>query len=222
MGDLVTNSDSPSPSYHYPFAAAPDIIRSHQKDAYFEGVLLNHLSTLLRKLYGARFLHTYTSEARTFSELLYLSLTTFIGNRTLGEEYCDVIQIEDDTLKLPTIGRRSGYILTSILLPYSINKILPHFRSRIRAKLERNINKSEKQRGAQNSKSYKIQSYLLQHLTPSTAKYAAARHLSYKADTPASPSPNPQYNPSKIHAHTSRHSDLSTPPNKAYISYSAP
>jgi len=169
MSDLVSDADSPSPSYHYPFAAAPDIIRSHQKDAYFEGLLLNHLSTLLRKLYGARFLHTYTSEARTFSELLYLSLTTFIGNRTLGEEYCDVIQIEDDTLKLPTIGRRSGYILTSILLPYSINKILPHFRSRIRAKLERNISKLDKQKGAQASRSYRLQSYLLQHLATITS-----------------------------------------------------
>lgn len=165
MEDHVSTA---SPTYQYPFAAAPDIIRSHQKDAYFEGLLLNHLSTLLRKLYGARFLHTYTSEARTFSELLYLGLTTFIGNRTLGEEYCDVIQIEDDTLKLPTIGRRAGYILTSILLPYSLNKILPGFRGRIRTKLERNISRLEKQQ-SQKSRSYKVQSYLLEHLATITS-----------------------------------------------------
>src|SRR4051812_3364823 len=113
MTDHVSDKPkSESPSYTYPFAAAPDIIRSHQKDAYFEGILLNHLSSLLRRLYGARFLHTYTTEARTFSELLYLGLTTFIGNRTLGEEYRDIIQIEDDTLSFPSISRRSGYILT--------------------------------------------------------------------------------------------------------------
>ncbi|KAG9720647.1 hypothetical protein KCU73_g14479, partial [Aureobasidium melanogenum] len=40
-------------SFQYPFASAPDIIRSHQKDAYFQGVLLERLSSVLRNLYGA-------------------------------------------------------------------------------------------------------------------------------------------------------------------------
>lgn len=169
MADLVSDKPSSgSPSYTYPFAAAPDIIRSHQKDAYFEGVLLNHLSNLLRRLYGARFLHTYTTEARTFSELLYLGLTTFIGNRTLGEEYCDIIQIEDDTLKLPAISRRAGYILTSILLPYSLAKVLPSFRSKIRTKLEANLRRLGRQ-NKQNTYSHKFQSYLLAHLATITS-----------------------------------------------------
>ncbi|KAH8758192.1 Pex12 amino terminal region-domain-containing protein [Hyaloscypha sp. PMI_1271] len=168
MADHVSEKAAEKPTYNYPFAAAPDIIRAHQKDSYFEGVLLNHLSNLLRRLYGARFLHTYTSEARTFSELLYLGLTTFIGNRTLGEEYCDIIQIEDDTLKLPTIDRRAGYILTSILLPYSLTKILPGFRSRIRAKLESNLRRMVKNK-QQSSTSFKLQSYLLTHLSTITS-----------------------------------------------------
>ena len=169
MADHVTNKTVPdSPSYNYPSAAAPDIIRSHQKDAYFEGILLNHLSNLLRRLYGARFLHTYTTEARTFSELLYLGLTTLIGNRTLGEEYCDIIQIEDDTLKLPVISRRAGYILTSILLPYSVNKILPSFRARIRAKLEANL-RSLSRHKKETSYSFSFQSYLLDHLSTITS-----------------------------------------------------
>jgi peroxin-10 len=169
MADHVSDkSSSTIPSYNYPFAAAPDIIRSHQKDAYFEGILLNHLSNLLRRLYGARFLHTYTAEARTFSELLYLGLTTFIGNRTLGEEYCDIVQIEDDTLKLPAIFRRAGYILTSVLLPYSLNRILPSFRARIRAKLERNLQRLTRQK-QQHSYSYTIQSYLLNNLATITS-----------------------------------------------------
>ncbi|RDL40084.1 RING protein [Venustampulla echinocandica] len=170
MADHVSENtvETPADSYKYPFAAAPDIIRSHQKDTYFEGVLLNHLSNLLRRLYGARFIHTYTSEARTFSELLYLGLTTFIGNRTLGEEYCDIIQIEDDTLKLPAISRRAGYIITSILLPYSLNRVLPSFRTRIRTKLEANIRRLSRNE-QQKSISYKLQSYLLEHLSTITS-----------------------------------------------------
>jgi peroxin-10 len=169
MADHVSEkATQETASYNYPFAAAPDIVRSHQKDAYFEGVLLNHLSNLLRHLYGARFLHTYTSEARTFSELLYLGLTTLIGNRTLGEEYCDIIQIEDDTLKLPDISRRAGYILTSILLPYGLGRILPSFRSRIRMKLESNLRRLNRQR-QHKSYAYRVQSYLLDHLATITS-----------------------------------------------------
>lgn len=171
MSDHVSDKAStktPSPSYNYPFAAAPDIIRSHQKDAYFQGVLVNHLSNLLRRLYGARFLHRYATEAQTFSELLYLGLTTFIGNRTLGEEYCDIVQIEDDTLRLPDISRRAGYILTAILLPYSLNKILPSFRTRLRTKLESSLKKLARKRQEQ-TYTYRFQSYLLEHLSTITS-----------------------------------------------------
>lgn len=173
MSDHVSKTPRPAPSapstsFNYPFAAAPDIIRSHQKDAYFEGVLMNHISDILRQLYGARFLHKWTAEASIFADLSYLALTTLIGNRTLGEEYCDIIQIEDDTLRLPSITRRAGYILTAILLPYSLNRLLPSFRARIRAKLERNLRRLSKDQ-QQSSRSYKFQSYILRHLAAITS-----------------------------------------------------
>lgn len=167
-----SSTSSPHDSYHYPFAAAPDIIRSNQKDVYFQGVLLEQLSTILRKLYGARFLHKYTSEARTFTELLYLGLTTFIGNRTLGEEYCDIIQIESPTLALPSIHRRAGYILSTVLLPYILTKLLPAFRTRIRLKLESNLRRlSHPKDGLPLSKSpsHHLQTYLLSHLPTLTS-----------------------------------------------------
>jgi peroxin-10 len=156
--------------HHYPFAASPDIIRSNQKDAYFQAVLLEQLSDILRNVYGARFTHTYTSEIRTFADLLYLGLTTFVGNRTLGEEYCDVVQVEHDTLRLPSVVKRSGYILTTVLLPYSLNRVLPAFRRRLRAKLELTLRRSGK---APDSKSLRwiraVQSYVLANLDTITS-----------------------------------------------------
>ncbi|CAI6342014.1 unnamed protein product [Periconia digitata] len=136
---------SSSPTYTYPFATSPDIIRSHQKDAYFSGVLLEQLSTILRKVKGARYAHTYTSETRIASELLYLGLTTLIGNRTLGEEYCDIVQVEGEHGRLPALGRRAGYILSCVLGPYGLAKILPTFRKRIRAKLEAKLRRYSRQ-----------------------------------------------------------------------------
>ncbi|KAK8203042.1 Pex12 amino terminal region-domain-containing protein [Phyllosticta capitalensis] len=129
---------------HYPFAAAPDIIRSHQKDAYFSAVLLEQLSSLLRKLRGARVAHAWTTETKTLAELLYLGLTTFVGNRTLGEEYCDIVQVEDDSLRLPSVVRRAAYIFASVLVPYGLGRVLPALRRRLRTKLEARIRRAAK------------------------------------------------------------------------------
>ena len=169
--------------FAYPFAASPDIIRSHQKDAYFSGVLLDQLSTLLRKFYGARFSHTYASETRVLGELLYLGLTTLIGNRTLGEEYTDIVQVESETGRLPALGRRAGYILGCILGPYLLGRILPKLRRRVRAKLEANLKAygrqmARAQHHAKESGSSKpisrplgmrVQNYILQNLDTITS-----------------------------------------------------
>lgn len=154
-------------SYSYPLAASPDIIRSNQKDTYFQGILLENLSTILRRLYGSRFAHRWDSEARTFTELLYLGLTTLIGNRTLGEEYCDIYQVENDVQRLPAIGRRAGYILSAVLLPYTLGKILPKLRSRIRLRLENNLARTPK--SSRDTIRYRIQYYLLENMSSLTS-----------------------------------------------------
>lgn len=165
-------ADDPTTTFTYPWASAPDIIRSNQKDAYFQSQLLTHLSTVIRSLYGARTAHNWSNEARTFTELLYLSLTTFVGNRTLGEEYCDIVQIEDDTHRLPSIARRGGYILSSILLPYLLTHLLPALRKRLRAKLEQSQRKRRASSPSQNKTKTRrrhIQDYALKHLDTLTS-----------------------------------------------------
>ncbi|KAL5614722.1 uncharacterized protein BROUX77_000559 [Berkeleyomyces rouxiae] len=117
----------------FPFAAAPDVIRAHQKDAYFQGTLTNQISSLHRLLLGARSAHKRTAETQTAASLLYLSLTTLLGNRTLGEEYCDVVSLHAPTGTLPTLRRRALYIASSVLLPYAVTKALPSVRARARA-----------------------------------------------------------------------------------------
>lgn len=174
---------SSPPRYTYPFATSPDIIRSHQKDAYFSGVLLEQLSTLVRKMKGARYAHNYTSETRLLGEFLYFGLTTLIGNRTLGEEYCDIVQVEGESSRLPSLSRRAAYILSCVLGPYALGKILPAFRKRLRAKLEANLRRytrlqQKAQQQAKESGSRKptstplaarIQSYVLKNLDTITS-----------------------------------------------------
>jgi peroxin-10 len=173
----------PSSSSPYPFASAPDIIRAHQKDAYFQGVLTHQLSDLQRRLLGARSSHAWASEARTAADLLYLSLTVLPGNRTLGEEYCDLVQVETSSSSsssssssagpevplLPSLPRRAALIALSTLLPYLSALLLPHLRSRLRRRLQSNLSLLAHKGDRSQSPSYRIQRYLLAHLHPLTS-----------------------------------------------------
>lgn len=163
MAAATGSKPPPSP---FPFAAAPDIIRAHQKDAYFSGVLTNQLTDLHRRLLGARSAHAWAAHARLAADLVYLCLTTLIGNRTLGEEYCDLLQVESDpalplplplpafltggaatttttkrgraapTTRLPSVARRGAYIVASILVPHFFSRLLPSIRAVLRRRLE--------------------------------------------------------------------------------------
>ncbi|TQS38542.1 hypothetical protein Golomagni_00950 [Golovinomyces magnicellulatus] len=158
MSDQVRDKKSIH-DYNYPFATAPDIIRAHQKDAYFQDVLFDHLSSLLRRLKGARILHTHIPQVKAISELLYLGLTTVIGNQTLGEEYCNIVQVEDSTLRQPAFKRRAGFTLTTSLAPS---------RSILRSKLESKLQHLSRD-GRNESRSHKIILYLLEHLSVITS-----------------------------------------------------
>lgn len=188
---------SSTASSPFPYAAAPDIIRAHQKDAYFQGLLTNQLVDLHRRLLGARSAHAWANESRTVADLLYLCLTTLIGNRTLGEEYCDLIQVEEPSRskptssrtnegstttettataaatggpRLPSIGRRSSLIALSVLVPYALSRVLPAVRSRLRQRLEARLAELQrKHKAAHNSAEYRAKRYVLTHLSGLTS-----------------------------------------------------
>lgn len=176
---------STSTGFSFPYAPSPDIIRTHQKDAYFTTVLNTHLSTILRSLYGARLTQTRATETKTASDLLYLALTTLIGNRTLGEEYCDVVQVEarsggSVTDGLPGVRKRAGYVAASVLVPYAMGRMLPVLRRRLRGLLERSLVRAQQQRqirekgspqqwAPRSSKLLSLQRYLLTHIDTLTS-----------------------------------------------------
>ncbi len=155
----------------YPWATSPDILRTHQKDAYITGELSSQASSILRALLGVRFAHKYSGATSHLSELVYLSLTTLLGNRTLGEEYCDVIQVEADTLRLANLGQRLSYILSVVFAPWILSKSLPALRRKLRVKLEHNIArlKARLKPNTQEPRSLRFQEYVLTHLDTITS-----------------------------------------------------
>lgn len=187
----TSSSSSKTMASPFPFATAPDIIRAHQKDAYFQGLLTNQLADIHRRFLGVRSAHAWASESRTAADLLYLCLTTLLGNRTLGEEYCDLIQVEAPAHnlnkttthyelptapapseaggpKLPSLRRRSAYITLSVLVPYVLTRLLPSVRSRIRSRLESRLATLQQQHKAKTLE-YRVKRYLLTHISDITS-----------------------------------------------------
>ena len=153
--------------YEFPFAAAPDILRTYQKDAYITSTLTTQASTIVRTLLGARTAHRYSTTTSHLTELLYLCLTTLLANRTLGEEYCDVLQVEDETLRLANLGRRIGYISSVVFAPWILAKTLPALRRRLKAKLQRNLDRARQMGGK--AQRLKVQEYIHKHLDSLTS-----------------------------------------------------
>ncbi|KFA71913.1 hypothetical protein S40288_08747 [Stachybotrys chartarum IBT 40288] len=170
------SSSSSSPLAPYPFAAAPDIIRSHQRDAYFTGRLSNTLTDLARQALGVRTTHALGPELRTAAALLYFALTTLPGNRTLGEEYCDLVQVHiADAGKLPALKTRAAYVAGSILLPYAAGRLLPSLRARLRVVLTKRL-ESLRQKGRAAGREARVWEYVVRHLSSltSSAPFQAA------------------------------------------------
>ncbi|KAL9109301.1 MAG: hypothetical protein Q9227_006056 [Pyrenula ochraceoflavens] len=153
----------------YPFASSPDILRTHEKDVYITSTLNQQATEVLRSLFGVRFAHQYSTATTHLTELVYLCLTTLLGNRTLGEEYCDVVQVEEDTLKLASLGRRVGYIGSIVFGPWFLARTLPVLRRKLRAKLERNIARARNNLRSTKTRALQVQEYILKHIDTLTS-----------------------------------------------------
>ena len=149
----------------FPYAPAPDIIRAHQKDSYFHTHLSTSLISLHRRIISARSAHEHTPTIRALSHALYLTLTTLLTARTLGEEYVDVVQLYDsggpgDSARPASRRRRAAHVLATTLLPYTLSRFLPSLRTRLLHSLERRAALA-----SPDSRKFRILNYIISHLT---------------------------------------------------------
>jgi len=61
-------------------------------------------------------------EVKLCSDVTYYGLCTLIGKQTLGEEYCDIVQVNKENIP-PFIWERLMLISWHILIPYTNNKL---------------------------------------------------------------------------------------------------
>ncbi|KAG0048644.1 peroxisome biogenesis factor 10 [Gryganskiella cystojenkinii] len=113
-----------------PSASQPDIIRANQKDSYYQQILQSQVKDAVREIFGSRTQHMYQTEVEVFSDLCYYSLTTLLGTQTLGEEYCDIMQIKSSSNTFPSLPRRSALVFWHVLIPYIYSKGAQELRRR--------------------------------------------------------------------------------------------
>lgn len=117
-------------------AGAPELVRSNQKDRFYTDHLTSLVSDISRQALPLRLWLRWQREFQLLAELSYYSLTTVLGNQTLGEEYCNVIQVSPSSAGghylAPGFVRRTVPIAIQTLGVYAIEKMLEVLYKRIR------------------------------------------------------------------------------------------
>ncbi|KAJ1561215.1 peroxisome biogenesis factor 10, partial [Cladochytrium tenue] len=101
----------------------PAVVRAAQRDALARHELWDRLSGVARPLLGTRVLQRHQRPLRLAADSLYYLLTSALGSPTLGEEYCDILQVDPSTVP-PSPARRVALIACSVLSPYAFEALL--------------------------------------------------------------------------------------------------
>lgn len=100
------------------------LIRSSQKDEYYQSLLRNNANEAFQTLAGSKRWLDWRREIELLSDLAYFGLTTFSGYQTLGEEYVNIVQVDPSKHQIPSRARRSLLILCHAFFPYLLDKVL--------------------------------------------------------------------------------------------------
>ncbi|KAI9012513.1 Pex12 amino terminal region-domain-containing protein [Phycomyces nitens] len=122
---------SPNLPMDFPRGAQPDIIRANQKDVYYQTILQDQMKSACQQFFGSRIQHQWQKEINALADFSYHGLTTLLGTQTLGEEYCDLVQVgPTDTFPGPL--RRACLVFSYSILPYLYQRTVTHLKKQKR------------------------------------------------------------------------------------------
>lgn len=111
------------PSIDFAAAPQPDIVRAAQKDDWYQSHISKRLFEVINSLLGSRVAMRRQREIKLIADVLYLSLTTGRGVPTLGEEYCDLVQVTGSGSLVP-LKLRICQVLLETLVPYLWERVV--------------------------------------------------------------------------------------------------
>ncbi|KAJ9530968.1 hypothetical protein QJQ45_028868, partial [Haematococcus lacustris] len=106
-------------------ASQPDIVRSTQKDALYLQQTIDACHDVVRRFAGSFPALQNGREIELVASLLYHCLTTGCGLQTLGEEYCNMMQVNASG-RSPGLPRRTALVLCRSLGPYLTDSLTAH------------------------------------------------------------------------------------------------
>ncbi|XP_078155010.1 peroxin 10 isoform X1 [Carex rostrata] len=111
------------PQRRFPPAAQPEMMRAAEKDENYAAHVQEACRDAFRHLFGTRITVTYQNEIKLLGQTFYYLLTTGSGQQTLGEEYCDIIQVASTNGLPPTPARHILFIMYQTAIPYLAERI---------------------------------------------------------------------------------------------------
>lgn len=105
-------------------AGQPELVRSNQKDVYYLGFLREGVGQIYRNIRGPFSWIKLKAELELLADICYFGITTINGFQTLGEEYCNVVQVDRSKKRVPSLLRRGSLVLLYVFGPYMIDKTL--------------------------------------------------------------------------------------------------
>lgn len=100
------------------------LIRSSQKDEYYQSVLRNNANEAFQTVAGSKRWLDWRREVELLTDVAYFTLTTFSGYQTLGEEYVHMVAVDPSQRRVPSVWRRAAFVLSHSLLPYLLDRTL--------------------------------------------------------------------------------------------------
>jgi len=101
----------------FPFATAPDIVRSHQKDDYYVTMLNKKVEDVVALLVGPSSVLRQREELRLVTRIVYYAINTLRGIQTLGEEYCDIQLVSSSGEYLASPAQRLMLVVIGAVCP---------------------------------------------------------------------------------------------------------
>lgn len=105
-------------------AGQPELVRSNQKDVYYLGFLREGIAQIYRSVRGPFSWIKWKTELDLLADICYFGLTTISGFQTLGEEYCNIVQVDSSKTRIPSTLLRGSLFFLYSLGPYLIDKAL--------------------------------------------------------------------------------------------------
>jgi peroxin-10 len=75
-------------------------------------------------------------EVTLASQLCYYGMSTLMGRQTLGEEYCDILQVDGQRIIPTSTVQRFFLIFWQILVPYACTKLSVHLDRFLRPRVQ--------------------------------------------------------------------------------------